>query len=115
MLSKQEIKQGLVIAALVLLGTGALTGFLDMATDKEDACEYKSLASRINLGYVAMCELWRPRFEKEKVCSLKTVKSLAVQNDHYKNGYRLAYFEDGTSQMVWTTDKTIGMKIQVCE
>ena len=115
MFSKKEVKQGLLIATLVLLGTGALAGFLDTITDKEDACEYKSLASRINLGYVAMCELWRPRFERSKVCTTKVVKSLAVQNDHYKNGYRLAYFEDGTSQMIWTTDKTIGMKIQVCE
>ena len=48
----------------ILMGGGLLIGLmLGAMSHKHETCQYNSIFSRVNVGYILGCELTRPRFE----------------------------------------------------
>lgn len=102
--------------ALFLGGVSALfgVGFLigAMQPENKQMCTYDSLASRLNLGYVLGCELWRPRWAKP--CDLKKVIG-ANHPENYSKSYHIVTFEDGLVKTMEFDPAMIGKSIRVCE
>lgn len=58
---------GFCLIGLIVGGGAALNGHLSckdtgFSCVTTYGCTYKSIASRINIGYIGMCELFKPRF-----------------------------------------------------
>lgn len=69
----KKIKEGMLAILVVIIiwsAMGFMFGLIDSASQRtqkgEDGCRYKSIASITNPGYVAMCELFRARFDLPK-------------------------------------------------
>jgi hypothetical protein len=118
LLKKEELKEAWSVVRIVLaliLGCWLIVSCVAGAVSgAAGACEYNSVASRMNFGYVLTCELWKPRWKisKEENCRQKTIVSAKLIN--YMENISLVVFDDGTSKNVSIPDDMIGKKIQVC-
>ena len=50
-----------MLAAASGLGMGLMGGFI--LTPHDEYCTYKSIAARINIGWIVGCELTKPRWD----------------------------------------------------
>ena len=115
LLKREEWKQVWSVARIVLvvlLGSAFLIGFGVGAINSEK-CEYTNLASRMNLGYVAGCEMYRHRWAQEKKCVNKTIVSMEKKANYY-NMYMIVY-EDGTTADAEIPSNMLGKQMRVCE
>jgi len=118
LLKKDEWKEVWSVARiiiLVILGFGFVTGFMVGAFEsgKKDSCTYDSLISRLNIGYVSACELWRPRWEEPKKCVMKTVIAM---NPTYKDStYYAIVFDDGSTATEVIPADMLNKKLMRCD
>lgn len=115
-LTKEEFKQVWSVARIVItvilcvtFGIGFLVGTFN-ANDKS-YCTYDSVATRMNIGYVIGCEIYRPRWAKP--CGTKKIFSITHQ-PNYRDSYNVVTFEDGTTKVMEIDPKMAGKEIKDC-
>ena len=59
---KETILAYTIIAYTIFALVGFIFGVLAVSLDEEEACTYETIAGRTNVGYIAGCEIFRPRF-----------------------------------------------------
>jgi hypothetical protein len=115
-LSKEEWKEFWEVARYFVFGIlmcGFAVSFIMGAHDGfyQVGCQYNSVASRLNVGYVGACELWKPRFKDKKPCETKTVVSISNKVGLEK----LVLFDDGSTAVREVPTDMVGKKLKVCE
>lgn len=56
------MKEVFIIFSLIFVGIGFAIGLCAALEGKNGACDYRNIASRLNIGYIIGCELAKPRF-----------------------------------------------------
>jgi hypothetical protein len=112
--TREEFKEFWSVARFFLLAGASMVfifGFMIGSMDSAD-CNYPSIVSRINLGYVAGCELWRPRWKNP--CPTKKVFSV-THPKNFSDSYNLVTFDDGTTKSMEIDLNFKDKSMEVCQ